>query len=116
MDKRQAWMRVAGLLVLCAQPAVASEEKILHVYNWNDYIAKDTIANFEKETGIKVVYDVFDSNEVLEAKLFSGNTGFELVVDLPAQQVRSGPVADWRRPGWAGALPLKLPAVVLIGA
>ncbi len=93
MDKRQAWMRVAGLLVLCAQPAVASEEKILHVYNWNDYIAKDTIANFEKETGIKVVYDVFDSNEVLEAKLFSGNTGFDLVVpssDYLGRQLQAG--------------------------
>ena len=60
--------------------AVAQEEKVLHVYNWSDYIAEDTVANFEKETGIKVVYDVFDSNEVLEAKLLAGNTGFDIVV------------------------------------
>ena len=60
--------------------ALAAEEKILHIYNWSDYIAEDTIANFEKETGIEVVYDVFDSNELLEAKLLSGNTGFDLVV------------------------------------
>ena len=45
--------------------AAAPEEKVLNVYNWSDYIAPDTLANFEKETGIKVTYDVFDSNEVL---------------------------------------------------
>jgi putrescine transport system substrate-binding protein len=61
-----------------AAPAV--EPKILHVYNWSDYIAEDTLANFEAETGIKVVYDVFDSNELLEAKLVSGSTGYDVVV------------------------------------
>ena len=50
------------------------------VYNWSDYIAEDTLANFEKETGIKVVYDVFDSNEVLEAKLLAGSSGYDVVV------------------------------------
>jgi len=73
--------------------AVAQEEKVLHVYNWSDYIAEDTIANFEKETGIKVVYDVFDSNEVLEAKLLAGNTGFDVVVpssDFLARQIQAG--------------------------
>jgi len=73
--------------------AVAQEEKVLHVYNWSDYIAEDTVANFEKETGIKVVYDVFDSNEVLEAKLLAGNTGFDIVVpssDFLARQIQAG--------------------------
>lgn len=60
--------------------SLAAEQKNLHVYNWSDYIAPDTVANFEKETGIKVVYDVFDSNEVLEGKLMAGSTGFDLVV------------------------------------
>lgn len=59
---------------------LAAEQKTLHIYNWSDYIAPDTVANFEKETGIKVVYDVFDSNEVLEGKLMAGSTGFDLVV------------------------------------
>ena len=53
-------------------PVFADEEKVLNVYNWSDYIAENTIANFEKKTGIKVNYDVFDSNEVLEAKLIAG--------------------------------------------
>ena len=55
-------------------------EEVLNLYNWSDYIAEDTIANFEAETGIKVVYDVFDSNDVLEAKLLAGNSGYDLVV------------------------------------
>lgn len=57
-----------------------AEEKVLNIYNWSDYIAPDTIANFEKETGIKVVYDVFDSNEILHAKLIAKNTGYDIVV------------------------------------
>jgi putrescine transport system substrate-binding protein len=56
------------------------EEKVLNVYNWSDYIAEDTIKNFEKETGIKVRYDVFDSNEILHAKLVAGKTGYDVVV------------------------------------
>lgn len=60
--------------------ASAPEEKILNIYNWSDYIAPDTIANFEKETGIKVRYDVFDSNEILHAKLIAKNTGYDIVV------------------------------------
>ena len=61
---------VAGALMAVSASTLAAEQKTLHVYNWSDYIAPDTVANFEKETGIKVVYDVFDSNEVLE-----GNDG-----------------------------------------
>ena len=66
--------------LIVATSAMAAEEKILNVYNWSDYIADDTIANFEKRTGIKVNYDVFDSNEVLEAKLISGSSGYDVVV------------------------------------
>jgi putrescine transport system substrate-binding protein len=73
----------AFALVAVLQPRTAAaqeEEKILNVYNWSDYIAEDTIANFEKETGIKVRYDVFDSNEILHAKLVAGKTGYDIVV------------------------------------
>ena len=51
----------------------------VRVYNWSDYIADSTIREFEKETGIDVTYDVYDSNEILEGKLFSGNTGYDIV-------------------------------------
>jgi putrescine transport system substrate-binding protein len=56
------------------------EEKVLNIYNWSNYIADDTVKNFEKETGIKVRYDVFDTNEILLAKLVAGNTGYDIVV------------------------------------
>ncbi|OEC33702.1 putrescine transport system substrate-binding protein [Pseudomonas cuatrocienegasensis] len=72
---------------------VQADEKVLHVYNWSDYIAEDTLANFEKETGIKVVYDVFDSNETLEAKLLAGSSGYDIVVPsnpFLAKQIKAG--------------------------
>ena len=59
---------------------LAQAEEVVNIYNWSDYIAEDTLANFQKETGIRPVYDVFDSNEVLEAKLLSGSSGFDIVV------------------------------------
>ncbi len=74
-------------------PAPAQTAKELNVYNWSDYISENTIANFEKETGIKVTYDVFDSNEVLEAKLVAGNTGYDIVVpslSFLGRQIQAG--------------------------
>ncbi|HVC50538.1 MAG TPA: polyamine ABC transporter substrate-binding protein [Stellaceae bacterium] len=74
--------------------AAAAEEPVLHVYNWSDYIAPDTIANFEKETGIAVTYDVYDGNEVLEAKLLAGHSGYDVVVPsmspFMARQIKAG--------------------------
>jgi putrescine transport system substrate-binding protein len=61
-------------------PALADEDKVLRIYNWSDYIADDTLANFEKETGIKVRYDSFTSNELVHAKLVAGKSGYDLVV------------------------------------
>ena len=61
-------------------PAAPAEEKVLNIYNWPDYIAADMVANFEKETGIKVNYQTFESNEALQAKLVVGNTGYDIVV------------------------------------
>jgi putrescine transport system substrate-binding protein len=59
---------------------LAQEENVVNIYNWADYIAPDTIKNFEKETGITVRYDNFDSNEVLHAKLVAGRSGYDIVV------------------------------------
>src|SRR3954447_19340398 len=70
---------LAAVLALTGFPAFA-QDKTLHVYNWSDYIAEDTVKKFEAETGIKVTYDVYDSNEVLEAKLLAGNSGYDVVV------------------------------------
>jgi putrescine transport system substrate-binding protein len=63
-----------------AAPGASTEEKILNVYNWSDYIDPKVIEDFQKETGIKVRYDVFDSNEVLETKLLTGHSGYDVVV------------------------------------
>jgi len=90
--KTLAKLVVAASIALV--PAIApAEEKVLNVYNWSDYIAEDTLANFTKATGIKVTYDVFDSNEVLEAKLLSGKTGYDVVVPTAtfmARQIQAG--------------------------
>ena len=71
---------LAALVALTGLPALAADDKTVHIYNWSDYIAEDTVAKFEQETGYKVVYDVYDSNEVLEAKLLAGNSGYDVVV------------------------------------
>ena len=63
-----------------AAVAMNAEEKVLNIYNWPDYIAKDMVENFEKETGIKVNYQTFENNEALHAKLVAGNTGYDIVV------------------------------------
>ena len=63
-----------------AKGYAATEEKVLNIYNWSDYLAPETIPNFEKETGIKVRYDIFDSNEILHAKLVARKTGYDIVV------------------------------------
>ena len=75
--------RVSGVTLLAAAVAVAgasyvSAEQTVNVYNWSDYIAEETIAKFEAETGINVVYDVYDSNEILEAKLLAGKSGYDV--------------------------------------
>src|SRR5437763_13150346 len=83
------------LVALMLWPLAAeAEEPVLHVYNWSDYIAPDPIAGFEKETGIAVTYDVYDGNEVLEAKLLAGRSGYDIVVPsaspFMARQIAAG--------------------------
>ena len=73
-------LALAASAVLGAGLAHAADPKVLNIYNWSDYIADDTIKNFEKETGIKVRYDNYDNNEVLHAKLVAGKTGYDIVV------------------------------------
>ena len=75
-----AMATVAAVLAWAGPAAAQEEEKVINVYNWSDYIAEDTLKNFEKETGIKVRYDNFDNNEILHAKLVAGKTGYDVVV------------------------------------
>ena len=71
----------------------APQEKVLNVYNYSDYIAEDTIPKFEQATGIKVTYDVFDSDEMVETKLLAGSSGYDLVVptlNFFGRQIQAG--------------------------
>lgn len=87
----KSMMVALGALVI-ATPALA-QQNVVNVYNWSDYIAEDTIANFEAETGIKVNYDVYDNNEIVDSKLLIGNSGYDIVVptgNFLERQVRAG--------------------------
>ena len=78
--------------VLIGQPAFAQGKEV-RVYNWSDYIDPKILEDFTKETGIKVVYDVFDSNEVLETKLLAGGSGYDIVVPTASflsRQIKAG--------------------------
>ena len=109
---------LAATLGLWTTGALAqnAEPKVLNIYNWSDYIAEDTIKNFEKETGIKVRYDNYDTNEILHAKLVAGKSGYDIVVPsahFAKKQIEAGlfqqarPLAadelEQPRPGAAGA-------------
>jgi len=95
-------VRLLGVIVAAAlsgscgsgmHPPGASEEKLLYVYNWADYIGKTTLADFERATGIKVVYDTYDADETLEAKMMAGDSGYDVVstsTDYFSRQIKAG--------------------------
>jgi putrescine transport system substrate-binding protein len=73
--------------------AAGAQDRVVNIYNWSDYIDDSILTDFTAETGIKVVYDVFDSNEVLETKLLAGSTGYDIVVPTGtflANQIKAG--------------------------
>lgn len=76
--------------ISCTNPA---DEKVVNVYNWSDYIDRNILQEFTAETGIKVIYDVYDSNEVLETKLLAGHSNYDVVVptaDFLSRQIQAG--------------------------
>lgn len=83
---------LSGVAMLAASSALA-EDRVVNVYNWSDYIDESILEEFTKETGIKVRYDVFDSNELLETKMLAGGSGFDVVVPsgtFLSRQVQAG--------------------------
>ena len=73
--------------------ATSAQDRVVNVYNWSDYIDEEILTEFTAETGIKVVYDVFDSNDILETKLLAGSTGYDIVVPsgtFMARQLQAG--------------------------
>ncbi|KQT69789.1 MULTISPECIES: polyamine ABC transporter substrate-binding protein [unclassified Aureimonas] len=92
MKQRLALIAASAVLSLVATAALA-QEKVVRVYNWSDYIDDSILKDFTKETGIEVVYDVFDSNEILETKLLAGGTGYDVVVpsaEYLGRQIEAG--------------------------
>jgi putrescine transport system substrate-binding protein len=100
-------------------PVAAGEEQVVNVYNWSDYIDPAMLEQFTAETGIKVNYDVFDSNEVLETKLLAGNTGYDVVVPSASfleRQIKAGVFRKLDRsklPNWSNLDPEILQRVAL---
>ncbi len=92
MKAQSMAIAAAFALAMSVAPATADDTE-LNVYNWTDYIGDTTIADFEKETGIKVRYDTFDSYETLDGKLLAGSTGYDIIVPgrtLITHHVRAG--------------------------
>jgi len=86
----------AAVLSACgagASSTPAREARELRVYNWADYIGKRTIADFEAQTGIRVIYDTYDADETLEAKMMAGDAGYDVVstsTDYFSRQIKAG--------------------------
>lgn len=74
-----------------------NDENIVNVYNWSDYIAEDTIEKFEAEYGIKVNYDVYDSSEIVDAKLLAGNSGYDVIVHSNSFSARIAPAGVYEK-------------------
>jgi putrescine transport system substrate-binding protein len=99
---------VLGVLALvsCGEGAHRGEEKLLYVYNWADYIGESTVTDFERQTGVRVVYDTYDSDETLEAKLMAGDAGYDVVstsTNFFGRQISAGiyqPLDKRLLPGW----------------
>jgi putrescine transport system substrate-binding protein len=106
------WTAVLGLLLLtavgagAAGKASAAEEKRLFIYNWTDFIGRNTIAEFEKQTGIKVTYDVYDSEETMDARLLAGSSGYDVVIastEYFGREIKAGvyiPLDKSKLPNW----------------
>ncbi len=92
MNKQKFAVKLAAAVIGLSVSAVFAAGNV-NIYNWQDYIADNTLKDFEKETGVKPKYDVYDSNETLQAKLLTGKSGYDVVypsMDFAAKQIKSG--------------------------
>src|SRR3984957_15842368 len=103
---RAAEILSLALLAVCAALPAAAEDKRLFIYNWTDFISRSTIPEFEKQTGIKVTYDVYDSEETMDARLLAGSSGYDVVVastEYFGREIKAGvyiPLDRSKLPNW----------------
>ena len=97
---------LTALVAIGGVKADAAEEKRLFIYNWTDFIGRNTIAEFEKQTGIKVTYDVYDSEETMDARLLAGSAGYDVVIastEYFGREIKAGvymPLDRSKLPNW----------------
>ena len=110
-------MKAIALLPLMLVAAISQAAETVKIYNWSSYIAPDTTKNFQKQTGIGFSYDVYDSNETLDGKLMTGNSGYDVVFPsnhFMARQIQGGALKklDKRQlPNWKNLNPVLLKAL-----
>lgn len=93
MTRKALWLSATSAFLAVFTLGAHAEDRVVNVFNWSDYIDSSIIDDFTKETGIKVVYDTFDSNEILETKLLAGGSGYDVVVpsgNFLARQIQAG--------------------------
>src|SRR6476620_5840329 len=93
MIRKALWLSATSVFLALFTPAGHAEDRVVNFFNWSDYIDSSVIEDFTKQTGIKVVYDTFDSNEILETKLLTGGSGYDVVVpsaSFLARQIQAG--------------------------
>jgi putrescine transport system substrate-binding protein len=106
MRSARVLLPLIGLIAVLAAPAGAAEEKRLFIYNWTDFIGRNTIAEFEKQSGIKVTYDVYDSEETMDARLLAGSSGYDVVIastEYFGREIKAGvyiPLDRSKLPNW----------------
>ncbi|WP_416194853.1 polyamine ABC transporter substrate-binding protein [Pseudomonas sp. CCC3.1] len=109
--------RMTTLLPLMLVGTLCQAAETVKVYNWSDYIAPDTMKNFQHDTGIGFTYDVFDSNETLDGKLMTGNSGYDVVFPsnhFMARQIQGGALKKLDKsqlPNWKNLNPVLLKAL-----
>jgi putrescine transport system substrate-binding protein len=111
---------ILGVGTAAGAMSAAQAAGVVNMYNWSDYIAPDTVSNFEKESGVRMRYDTFDSNETLFAKVVAGDTGYDIVVpssNWAAIDIRGGllhPLDKSKIPNYANLDPqlMKMLSVV----
>ena len=110
-------MKAIALLPLMWVAAISQAAETVKIYNWSSYIAPDTTKNFQKQTGIGFSYDVYDSNETLDGKLMTGNSGYDVVFPsnhFMARQIQGGALKKLDKsqlPNWKNLNPVLLKAL-----